>query len=200
MLISKEAFALIGIAISTIGLLPYIYYIFKGTVKPHAFTWFIWFTVSAIAAAAQYAAGGGPGSWVGAVGAAISLIIFILAIFKGETNAARSDWLSLTAAMLAIPIWIITDNPLYSIILVTAIDALGYWPTIRKSYHQPHSELVFTYLMGVVKNGLSGLAMAEFSLTTLVYPVVIVIVDIVLIFVLITRRRAIPKPSSNQSA
>ena len=190
-MLSNELFASLAILLTIIGVIPYVIGIFKGTVKPHAFSWFIWCLLAAIGSSAQYSAGAGPGSWTLAFGSLICVFFTILAIWKGTRNITRTDWLSFILALSAIPLWIITNDPLWSVILVAGIDTVAYWPTIRKSWYFPHQELIFTYLTGVMKHLLSLLAMAEYSLTTCLYPATIASTSVVLIMVLVVRRRVI---------
>jgi len=48
-----------------------------------------------------------------------------------------ADWYFFLAALAAIPLWLLTRTPLYSVVVVTVIDALAYVPTFRKSWHRP---------------------------------------------------------------
>lgn len=115
----------------------------------------------------------------------------ILALKYGTKDITRGDKISLIAALLAIIPWVLTDNPLWSVILVTLIDLLAYYPTIRKSWHEPHEEALLSYTIGTVKFGLSVMALSNFTLVTTLYPVAIIIANIVLISMCLWRRKSL---------
>ena len=114
--------------------------IFKGKTKPHAFSWLIWATVSGIGFAAQFAEGAGPGSWARGFSAVTCCILVVLGYFKGEKNITGSDWTTLSAALLAVPLWVITKTPIWSVFIVCVIDTIGYFPTVRKAWNKPYQE------------------------------------------------------------
>src|SRR5690606_16045788 len=111
--------------------------IYRGTNKPHMFTWIIWTLLTAIILAAQIVGGAGPGAW--STGAVLlpCIIITVLAIQRGEKNITASDWVMFLAGLAAIPVWLATSNPLWAVIIVVAIDALAFGPTFRKSWFRP---------------------------------------------------------------
>ncbi len=41
---------------------------------------------------------------------------------------------------MAIPIWKVTQSPVAALIIIMVVDALSYWPTIRKSFYRPDTE------------------------------------------------------------
>src|SRR3990167_9255905 len=126
----------LGILATLIAIYAYIPYfrnIFRGKTKPHAFSWFVWFLLTAIAFFAQVSDNAGPGAWVTGFTAVICFVIFIFGLKRGEKDIVWIDWLSLVGALLALGLWAITNEPLLSVILITLIDALGFVPTFRKS-------------------------------------------------------------------
>ena len=59
----KELLGTISIIIAAVSYSAYFLSIFRGRTKPHMFSWIVWGTVSGVASYAQFAKGGGPGSW-----------------------------------------------------------------------------------------------------------------------------------------
>src|SRR5262249_44675078 len=121
-----------GIAV-VLGLLGYVFYtrgILQGKVKPHFFSWFVWTILTAIAFVAQVVEGGGPGAWVTGITSAMSLVFSIVGLSSSSRSLiARSDWFYFIAALLAIPPWYFTGDPLWSVIIITVIDAAAFAPT-----------------------------------------------------------------------
>ena len=154
------------------------------------FSWLIWATLTAIAYFAQISDNAGAGSWITALTAAISFFIFFFAIFKGEKNITKGDWLTFIAALSAIPVWMITDNPLWSVIIITVIDALGFYPTVRKSWDKPEEENMFHYFMAGLKFVLAVMALDNFSIITALYPLSLVFMNFAFIALVFVRKRA----------
>ena len=124
----------------------------------------------AIGAAGQYAGNAGPGYWATAFSAFSCFIISLLALRQSNKDITKHDVLILISALLAIPLWIITNNPLTAIIIVTVIDLVGYVPTFRKSYNNPDSEMTLHFVITNFKHVFSFFAMTAYSLTTVLYP------------------------------
>lgn len=187
----KLAVALVSIVITLIGYFYYFRDIFAGKTKPHAFSWLVWASLTAIAFAGQLSDGGGTGAWVTGVTAAISFVIFALAITKGEKNVTKSDRFNLLGALFALVLWFVTSDPLLSIILITVVDFLGFMPTIRKSYHKPREETLIHYVLAGLKFALAIVALEHYSVVTWLYPASLVAANLFFVLLLVTRRRKI---------
>src|SRR5262249_3952086 len=136
----------------------------------------------------QLADRAGAGSWATGLSAAFCLGISILAVFRGERHITRGDRVALAATFLAIPLWAVTSDPLWSVLLVTGIDAVAYYPTFRKSYAKPDEELAFKYVLTVVRYLFSLLALDRFTLVTSVYQLVSIVMELALVVMLLWRR------------
>ncbi|HEM7873031.1 TPA: hypothetical protein U2L53_005506, partial [Burkholderia multivorans] len=112
----------VGSAVSLVAAVPYALAIYRRSVRPHLFTWLIWSVVTVIAAAGQFVAGAGPSAWCTAAIAVTCVLTFVASIFRGERGWTRADWVCLCAALSAIPLWMLTDDPTLSICLVTLIE------------------------------------------------------------------------------
>jgi len=62
-MLEKSIFATIAIVISGLSFVPYIWSIFRGTVRPHVLSWSIWGLTTTIVFFAQRAGGAGVGAW-----------------------------------------------------------------------------------------------------------------------------------------
>lgn len=185
----KTIIGLVAVAIAAISYVPYFKDVFAGKTKPHAFSWLVWGVLNAVIFAGQVADGGGAGAWVVGFTAVVTLGIFVLSLKKGEKDIRLFDWFCLVAAGLAIIPWIVTENPLASVILITIIDLLGFIPTIRKSYHEPHQETLVTYVLSTVKYFFGIVALQNYSAVTLVFPIAMVAIHIIFITLLVVRRK-----------
>lgn len=186
----KEIIAAIAVVLTLIGYGTYIYSIFKGDTRPHPFSWLIWGILTAIGFFAQIADHAGPGAWVTGVSALITLFIAALGYLKRhDIVITRADWITFIAALAAIPLWLITETPLYSVILITVIDTIAFYPTFYKSWHKPNQELVFEYILAVLKYSLSIWALTHYSTITTLYPLSLVIMNVLFIGMVYYKRK-----------
>lgn len=185
----KEFFGYFSIVISLVQYIPYYWRTFRGKVKPHAFSRLIWGTTSAIAFAAQIVDHGGAGTWATGTAAVGSFVITELSLRQGKQDITRGDWCALLFALAAIPLWMLTKNPLHAVLLVTLIDGVGYLPTFRKSWNNPFEESIYAFSIGWTKNILSIVALAHYSAITLTFPLFLAVADAALVMLLLIRRK-----------
>ena len=148
----------------------YIRGIFTGRIKPHIFSWIIWGTLMGINALVQMVEGADLASSVTAFGAMLCLLIAWLARTHGEKHITKSDWYCFCTALAAMPLWVLTREPLCAAILITMIDGLAFIPTIRKTWHAPESETCSMYLLCAVTDGLICLSVHPVTLAAMLYP------------------------------
>lgn len=181
-------FGLLSVAAMIAARLTYFRSIWQGKTRPHAFSWLIWGVISSIGFAAQFAEGAGAGSWARGFGAFTCFLLVGISLFRGEKNITRADWITLVVALSAIPLWILTKTPLWSVILVCAIDTIGYLPTIRKSWTKPQSESALSYSLGSLGALLTLLAIENYTMATWLYPAVLVASNGAMALFLLKRR------------
>jgi hypothetical protein len=189
----KDVWGLLSVLLAVVSYVPYVRSIFAANTKPHAFTWLVWGTVMAIAFFAQLSDKAGAGSWSTGLSAAFCLGIGIIALFRGEKHITRGDWIAFLATFLAIPLWVVTSDPLWSVLLVTGIDAVAYYPTFRKSYAKPDEELALKYVLTVIRYLLSLMALERFTIVTSVYQIVSIFMEAGIVVMLLWRRAALKK-------
>lgn len=172
--------------------LPYIRSIMEGKTKPHVFSWVIWSSTTFIVFLAQLSDKGGAGAWPLGVSSIISLYVAFLAYEKkSDITITPSDWLFFVMAMGSLPLWYFTSDPLWVVIILTSVDVMGFGPTFRKAYKKPFEEqLQFFTLMGV-REFFSVGALENYSLTTLIFPVVMSSATWVFVFMVLIRRKKI---------
>jgi hypothetical protein len=188
----KETFSLIAIAITLAAFIPYIREIFRGTIRPHIFSWIIWGVTTLLIFLAQLEDNGGAGTWPIGVSASITIFIAYLAYVKrADVTITRADWLFFIVALLSLPLWYWTADPLWAVILLTAIDVAGFGPTIRKAYQFPYSESLLFFGLFMLRNVLVMLALENLTLTTLLFPAVMLILCILMMAMIAYRRRVL---------
>jgi len=194
----KLVLLLIGMTLSVTNYTLYLRAIAKGKVKPHMFTWAVWTLLGAIAFAAQWSENAGLGMWQTGLMTCGTFLITIFSWFKGERNYTRSDWIALLSSLLAIPLWMATDDPVWSVILITVIDVVAAWPTARKSWSDPVHESPRAFFTAGVISGLGVSALSVHNVTTTLYSGTITTLNFMIAAMILVRRRAInPKPTAS---
>lgn len=187
------AFAWLSLALTVLAYLPYMISTARGRTRPHVFSWTLWGLLMLVAAAGQQAGDAGPGAWATAASAVFCIIIAVQALLqKGDRSIRQSDVAVFAGGLLALPLWYVTQDPLSAIIMVTLIDAAGYAPTLRKSWHAPWHEMPYHYIVSNLKHLSALAAMQVFSMTTVLYPAALLLLNTALVCIIYGRRRRVP--------
>lgn len=186
----KEILSIVAIVLTLVAFLPYIRSIIAGTTKPHVFSWVIWSTTTFIIFLAQLSDDGGAGAWPLGVSSIISLYVAILAYKKkADITITRLDVVFLISAMGALPVWYFTSDPLWVVVILTSIDVMGFGPTFRKAYRKPFEEQLRFFAVMATREVFVVMAFENYSVTTLLFPVVMSSTTWIFITMVLYRRR-----------
>ncbi|MDE2029209.1 MAG: hypothetical protein KGI97_01460 [Alphaproteobacteria bacterium] len=163
-------FVWLSVAASLIRYGTYGLSIYRGKTRPHAFSWFSWGLVVAIGAYAQFRLGGGPSVWGLALVVVCCFAFSVLALFVGEKDITRGDWVSLGGAMMTIVFWKLTNSPVAALALLIVFDIFSYWPTIRKSWRDPWGEPPHSYFWAGLRYFFLLFSVPHPTASTLLYP------------------------------
>lgn len=187
----KEIVGLFAAFLVIVGYIPYIRDTLKKKTLPHAYSWFIWTLETVIIYALQVNAGAGAGSWMNLTIIIISTYIFILSLRNGIGYITKMDTVFLVLSLFSLVLWLVIKQPVLSIILITIVDTLSFIPTVRKSWHKPHSETAFTYELGTVRHGLSMIALQAYNIVTWLNPAAMVFANGLFSLMLEVKKRQI---------
>lgn len=186
-------FFLLSVAASVVRYGTYCLSIYRRETRPHVFTWFNWGLVVAIGAYAQFQLKGGPSVWGLVLVAASTFTISFWALFVGEKNITRSDWIAFGGALSVIIFWRLTDNPVVAVVLLIIIDIFSYWPTIRKSWNDPWGEPPKSYFWAGLRYFFLLFAVPHPTLSRLLYPFWLMATDWAFMLYVIFRRKALAR-------
>lgn len=188
----KEILSAVAIALTLMAFVPYIRAILQGTVKPHVFSWIIWGITTFVVFIAQLQDNGGVGAWPIGVSGLMTLLIAVLAVIKRADKAiTQTDWVFLVAALSSLPLWYVTADPLWAVVILTLVDGIGFGPTVRKAYGSPHSESVLFFGLFTARNLIVVMALEHYSITTVLFPAAIALACLLLIALILYRRRVL---------
>lgn len=190
----KPTLSLLAILITFFAFVPYIHSIYRGSVRPHVFSWIIWAITTIIVFFAQWSAKGGVGAWPIGISGCITLGVAILALCKrADIKISRSDTLFFILAITSLPLWFFTADPLWAVVVLTIVDLLGFVPTFSKAFNTPQSESVLFFALFALRNFLVILALEHYSVTTVLFPAAIGSSCVILIAIIVYRRRLLIK-------
>jgi hypothetical protein len=186
----KEILGFITVALALVGFFPYFRDILKGKTKPHLFTYLIWTVVTFLAFFGQVAAGAGPGAWTTGTMALLTVGVLALSFKYGTEDIKKVDAIFLAVALLAIVPWWLTHNPTLSVVIATIVDVCAFFPTIRKTFNDPSSETLISYVLNLFRHSLALFALSTFALATYIYPAALLFMNVIMVFVIVTEKRA----------
>ena len=186
----KELLSALAIAMTFIAYFPYIRSILQGKTKPHVLSWLIFGSTTFVVFLAQLAGKGGAGAWPIGVSGLITMYVALLAyIKKSDSTITRIDWILFSAALTALPLWYVTSDPLWAVLILTMVDVLGFGPTFRKAYFYPNEEQLMFFAIMAVRNFISIMALENYSVTTILFPAATGAASVVFILMVRWRRR-----------
>lgn len=189
---TKQLLSAAAIAVTLAAYVPYVFAIRRGEIKPHVFSWVIWGLSIMVVFLAMLAGGGGPGAWPIGVSALVTCYIALLAYRRrADLHITRTDWACFFAALSAIPFWFFTSNPLWAVAIMTLVDLSGFGPTARRAYSYPHEESIAFFALFALHCGLALLALENYSVTTMLYQVVVGLACLIMSIMVAWRRHAL---------
>ncbi len=184
----NELIGMLSLLVGLAGTGIYIASILRGQTRPHLFTWLVWFILTVIGYLAQLHDDRGPGTWVMGVTALCALAIVALSLKYGEKNRTRGDWIALALSLTAIIPWLLTKDPLGSVLMISVIDLVAFYPTFRKSWLKPHEENLTGYVFANAKYLLGMAALNAYTLNTTLYAATIIAANAAFILMCLWRR------------
>ncbi|MDE2079653.1 MAG: hypothetical protein KGI73_04710 [Patescibacteria group bacterium] len=192
----KTAAGIAAAVLSFLSYVPYLTDMFRGRTKPHPYTWLVWGITTGTAAAGAWYGGGGFGAAPLFFWTALTFFVFFLSLRYGTKDITWMDAVFLVLALAAIVVWWQLKNPVLAVSMVTAVDALGYFPTFRKLIAEPWSESLISWTLFTATACAGLLALSAYNYLTVVYLAMSATANVLVITLSLFRRRAVPKPIS----
>lgn len=134
---------------SALAYVPYIYVLLKpgSTLRPNRASWFVWWLIDVSGVAALIAAGSYKAVPMFAAFSLGSIFVLILSIKRGEGGFSKLDVGCVITAVVGLGLWAISGKPLLAIIALMTAALAGTLPTIVKSWKDPRSEDLMTWIL-----------------------------------------------------
>jgi hypothetical protein len=188
----SQQWAAIGALLPLVGFASYVQATATGRVQPALASWALWAAAPLIAFAAELAAhvpfrdtlvtlalGTGP----------LLVLTAALATPGATWKATRLDAACGALAVLALALWAATRHGEAAVALSIITDGLAAVPTVRKSWSDPGSESLWTYLASGAGAGITLLALPHWAFTAWGFQVYVVAVCAVITVLLARPRR-----------
>ncbi len=166
----------------------YLYACFKKGVEPHAYTWLIWGLTMMVSLIAQYEGGAGFALFATIFMLVSCFVIAAVGFLRNRNVIARIDTWCLLICLAAIAVIPFLHTALYSIVLMTAVDIAGYYPSIRKTWHKPHTENAMVFAMVFIEQFLLIAAIENYNILTTLYPFAVGSTSLLFAFMIIGRK------------
>ncbi len=189
----KETMGALAVLIALVAYGIYGWQTTTGETRPHPLSWLIFGILTGTGFLVQWNENAGAGSWVMGVTAAICFILAAVSVKKGERTFPWYEWAFLIAAGVVFLFYLSTKEPTSSAILATAVDVLGYGPTLTKAWSRPASDSVTSFALNSLKFIPSLFAMNNISVATCVYPSTLIVVNGAVAILLLWRRAQMSK-------
>lgn len=185
----SESFGYIAGTFSALGYLLYILAILKGTTKPSRTTWWIWTPIAVTLYLSADASGAKETLWV-ALSEVIGItLIAVLSIKFGESSREEGEAYCIIGSAISLVILVWMPGAALVVSLIT--DSFALWPTIKKSMVNPEHEDLAAWSVTQTGNFFNLLAISSVQFGDVVYPVWLFVLDGILLYVLIFRKRRI---------
>jgi hypothetical protein len=133
-------FGTLAATLALVQAVPYLYSIVRGNTRPSRASYAIWSGLEVISLAGYISAGATHTVWAPIVIAINVLIVFGLSFHYGVGGYARSDIFCIAIAIVAVTAWTLTDNPDLAVYAGSLAGSVGYIPTLKKLWRDPHLE------------------------------------------------------------
>jgi len=175
--------------LSVVAVIPYIYDILKGNTKPERASWFIWTALGSIAFFSQLEKGATNSLWMVGASTLAVFVVSMLSLRFGTGGFSKRDKISLAIAAFGIFLWFLTKEAAFALFITIFVDAIGSFLTIIKSYEDPESETLITWIIAFIAGLFSAFSVGKWNFILLVYPLYIFLANFVVFTAIILGKR-----------
>jgi hypothetical protein len=167
----REDLALLSAVLTACCVLPYLRDVHRHTTRPQRTSWLVFAALSIVAAVSQIVAGNSSAAWLAGGSALGFSVVFAVSIRHGEGGRSPRDLAALSIGLIGALLSIVVGRPLIAVVGVIIAEIAAISLTARKAVRDPASETASTWLLDCAAGALAIAAVAQFSLSDLLYPV-----------------------------
>jgi hypothetical protein len=174
--------------------LPYVRDVLRGSTRPHRGTWLIWTTLAWVALGSNWADGAVWSLLPLAAQAVLCCLILLLSWRRGEGGLGWGELLMLGVAAAGVYAALTLTDPTLATYGVIVADVAGALMMVPKSWRDPHSETLSTFVLTSLVGVCALLSVGAFDPALMVYPAYYIVVNALVATLLVSRRRAMAGP------
>ncbi len=169
--------ALLGVLAGLVGVfdtVPYLRDVMRGSTRPHRGTWLIWSALAVVVCLAQWADGASWSLIMLLTQAVLTTAVFAVAIARGQGGTTIIELALIAAAAAGVTGWLLSGEPLVATVCVVAADLIAAAMMVPKTYHDPGSETLATFVYASIGGALAAGAVGvadNAGATLLLYPI-----------------------------
>ncbi|MBU0612298.1 hypothetical protein KKA39_01555 [Patescibacteria group bacterium] len=179
-----ENIIFIGVLINLICTIWYIRGIFRHGTRPNLISWFVWMLAPFVGVFLQLKAGAGLSSLSVLMAGVGPFLVIVFSIFKKNAfwKIQSFDLVCGFISIMALVLYIITNNLGISILFAILSDFLAYIPTFIKTWKYPETENSSIYIGGIIGNTLSLLIVRNWIFAIYSFPIYLVLANLVEVY------------------
>jgi hypothetical protein len=191
----KDLMGALAVVIAVVAYAIYVWQTLRGQTRPHPLSWLIFGILTGTGYLVQVDQAAGPGSWVTGITTIVCLLLCVMSFWKGERAFPWYEWAFLVVAVVIFAFYLWSRQPVISAVLASAVNVLGFGPTVTKAWRRPHSDSVTTFFLNGLKFIPSFFALNVISVATCVLPATLVVANLVVAAVIYLRRATSSSPA-----
>lgn len=204
----KDLMGALAVVIAIVAYAIYVWQTLRGGTRPHPLSWLIFGILTGTGYLVQVDQAAGPGSWVMGITTIVCFLLCLMSFWKGERTFPWYEWAFLLAAAVVFGFYLwsrqpalvtaglsgpprgfmLRHGPAVSASLASAVNVLGFGPTVTKAWSRPHSDSVTTFVLNSIKFIPSFFAMDSLSVATCVFPAALVVANAAVALIIAARR------------
>jgi hypothetical protein len=179
-------FVYLGAAIGAIGSLIYVRDTLRGTTQPNRVTWLLWAFAPLLAFAVELHAGVGLRTLTTFIIGFMPLLVFVASFHNPASvwKIRRLDYVCGALSLAGTAAWLVTRNGVVAIVAAIAADFLAGVPTMIKSWSNPESETITSYIGAMVNSGILLLTINHWTTAVAAFPLFILCIATVQVLVI----------------
>jgi hypothetical protein len=162
--LGSPIFAIIAVVIALAVESRYIYTIIMRRTVPNFTWWFIIALSMSFLFFSSLASWAGQSIWLIGVLACMHITEAWLALYYGVFRMTRFERSLIALAFLSLGLWYVTETPIYTILLNTAIDSLGMISIAYKLFRFPDTEDTIAWVVSALMYGIDMLAVTHWDI------------------------------------
>ena len=174
---------------------PYLVDVARGTTKPRLVSWFVWFIIPLIGAAAALAAHQIPAAIYTFLAALGCGLVVVIGFRYGDRSFERLDIVCLCGAAIGLALWLLLKSPSLAVVASILTDLIGGIPTLKHAWRHPGEENWPSYALYGAGAAITLLVADHHLFSAIAYPLYLGLFDTSVAVVLIVgqrRRRSAP--------